>query len=483
MSHPSTELSTSTTFPNEVWIWVFSHLVDGKSLHAVILTSWRFHNLGMDELLRTLVWKTTERAKNNLQFWEKNKHLAYIPTSLSLNLARRRDPGIGDLPLILNHVPGFQNLDTLSLSNVILPPVFYHVLLSLPNLTHLELLTCRVSDAPPHFPFSFPSFLEQDSRGIEIGITHLSLSNVRRDSPLPGTFHFHIDLLTFLPVLESLTLDDFPSVPDSVLQQLTSLTLRPAPSPDVVVHQLNAYLPHTQNLLHLTIGAPEAPAREILPQIVPTAPLLETLTAPESIAHGVLLGSPLLQSLTINTPFAKKQNALDIIERIHGATLRTLALTLTEWDDEVLLAIAYRLPACRSVKVVFTFAQPSDAFLFNLGVEHLPLLAELRTLHIHARAPDPAPPPPPDPSADDYGMMGLGPGLGFPWRVRAAPKKAEEKETRVMAVPPAEDACAEYLAAWTRYNGELREVRFVSGRGWLRECGGRWGLRSVEVGS
>ncbi|KAJ6526163.1 hypothetical protein DFH09DRAFT_1286010 [Mycena vulgaris] len=462
----------NASFPNEVWMQVFSYLAGGNSLQAVTLTCRRFHNLGMDELLRTLVWKTVEKATNNLKFWEENVELAYIPTSLSLSLAHR-DPAACTLPLVLNHVSWFQNLDTLSLSNVILPPVFYHVLLNLPNGKHLNLHSCHVPDAPPKFPFSFPSFWDQDMEDIEIGVTHLSLRNVIRaiQGSIHGDPHTQIDLFKFLPDLEALTLEYVPPVPISILQQLTSLTLLPARSPDQTVYQLNEYLPHTPNLIHLNIGAPRTHTmREAPPPIVPTVPLLETLTGPEFVAHAVLLGSPTLVSLTVNTPLEKTRDALDLIEKCNGPTVVDIELSLTEWDDEVLLAVTQCLPACRSVKVVFRFSEPTDSFLFNLGIEHLSLLVQLHTLHIHARPEDATPPCHDGYSLDEYDD---GMGVMFHRRVPAP------KETRATAVPPEEEACAEYLAAWTRYNTELRFVRFVRGREWARQGGARW---SVECG-
>ncbi|KAJ7687745.1 hypothetical protein B0H17DRAFT_1180766 [Mycena rosella] len=467
------------SFPNEVWMRVFSYILDTASLRAVVLTSRRFRNLGMDELLHTLVWKTGEKAGNNLEFWEDNADLVYIPTSLSISVNSRHDSGAIAYPRILNQVSWFHNLGTLSLSNGFLPPVFYHVLLSLPNLTHLKLHSCHVPDAPAHFPFSFPSFWDKDADDIAIRVTHLSIRNVLRyptafDPMAPPNPHSQIDLFNFLPALVSLTLEHLPTVGIPVLQQLTSLTLLPTHSPEHTVTQLNEYLPFTSNLLHLKIGAPATQAmREAPPPIVPTVPLLETFVGPEFAALSILGGSPALVSLTVNSPLAKMQDALDLIEQTNPLTLRALELNLVEWDDEIILAITHRLLACRSAKVTFRFSEPSEDFLFNLGVEHLPLLTQLHTLHVHARAEEPKRGVPLASDPDDEYYLGQD-EIVFPGRVRAP------KETRVVAVAPAEDACAEALAAWTRYNKELSSVRFVSGREWRRRKGkGRWGVERV----
>ncbi|KAJ7090085.1 hypothetical protein C8R44DRAFT_861310 [Mycena epipterygia] len=452
--------SPSPSFPNEVWMRVFSYIVDACSLQAVILTSRRFHNLGIEELIRSVVWNSTEKAQRNLEFWENNMDQTHIPKAMSLNLKSLQDSA--PYPAILDHISWFHNLNNLSLSNGRLPAIFYNVLLSLPQLTHLTLDGCQIPDAPDHFPFSYPSFMDEEVEPA-ISITHLTLRNrVIRYDPSTQTFldwMGAIPLLKLLPHMRSLT-TGYLTIPISTLQQLTSLTVVSCPSPEHTVRILNAYLPYTPNLLHLTVGAPmHQSTREAPPQITQTSlPLLETLTGPGFVAHGILRDSVNLESLTVNTALAKTEDALDLIEAANVVTLRAIQLRLTEWDDEVLLAITHRLRACRIVKVVFHFSQPSDDFLFNLGIEHLPLLAELHTLHVHGHA---------VPAVDEDEREPEG------W-FRDRPK-----EMRVAAVAPEEEACGEYLAAWTRYNGELRDVRLVEGRGWARRGGKRWGVSGV----
>jgi hypothetical protein len=104
--------------------------------------------------------------------------------------------------------------------------------------------------------------------------------------------------------------------------------------------------------------------------------------------------------------------------------------------------------------------------LFNLGIAHLPLLAQLRTLHLYAVPPV------------AYRELN-----GF-WRrshhisdERGDPPRA--KATR--AVLPKQSNCAEYLAVWTRYNEALRSMKFVEGAEWVREwTGGMWSVQNVE---
>ncbi|KAJ7458990.1 hypothetical protein FB451DRAFT_1507194 [Mycena latifolia] len=97
------------------------------------------------------------------------------------------------------------------------------------------------------------------------------------------------------------------------------------------------------------------------------------LRGPEFVARAVLCGSPALVSLAVNA-------AVDLIERANTLTLRDLELSLMKRDDEVLLTFAHRLAAARSLKVSFHFSQPPKEFIFNLGLDSLPLLAQLHLL-------------------------------------------------------------------------------------------------------
>jgi hypothetical protein len=54
-------------------------------------------------------------------------------------------------------------------------------------------------------------------------------------------------------------------------------------------------------------------------------------------------------------------------------------------------------------------------------------------------------------------------------------KTLELPETRVTVAPPDEQTCFEYLAAWNRYNPNLRHVQFSNKMTWSRSTiGTRW---------
>jgi hypothetical protein len=297
-------------------------------------------------------------------------------------------------PAILGCVSWFHNLGSLSLSNARLAVTFYKVLINLPNLRDLSLVSCHIANPPPHFPQSFPSFRLDP---VEITATSLTISDVNAYWFVPDreeedddedeedyeyeNDHDHyqppsiLHLFTLFPRVRAVTLGSFVQMPASFLQQITSLSL-PAMSSEDAVELLNNHIPPTPNLLHLTVVAktehPHAP-RQGLPPPPPlraALPLLESFTGPAPLAADVLRCSPTLISLMLNTFLGTTQGTLAIIEAANGASLREISLRVTEWDDEVLLAIVQRLHACQDLRVVFHFSQPSDVSLFHSVKTH-----------------------------------------------------------------------------------------------------------------
>ncbi|KAJ7440458.1 hypothetical protein FB451DRAFT_1191631 [Mycena latifolia] len=460
----------SDRVPNEVWLRIFSYIVNGKSLKAVILTSRRFHSLGVEELLRTVAWKTPERTKNNLKFWREHSHLNRIPTALSIDLNYRapdRYPRSGWSRTIFHsdsshiHADNAVGMDPDDSDETMTededeedvdpyPAAFDHVLfvlVGLPHLTHLALSACNIPDAALSISGAAPA---------EISVTNVSISRLQCRSSVLAAF------LSFLPHLRGLTTGYLSFIPDSILQRLTSLTLPEAGD----MENINNYLERTPNLLHLTVGA--LFTDEDMPPLGATLPVLESFSGPAILAHGLLDDSPNLAALTVSTVLAKPKDALELIEKASRAPLHALDLRMAEWDDEVLRAISHLLPACRDIKVSFRFAQPSHHFLFNLGVEYLPRLPHLHTLHLHALK---------SPAGNPADFSSVG---GLPGQVYGRPRAPSE--TRMAAVLPAEAACGEYLAVWTQYNADLRRVRFLPSCEWTRQyVGGPW--RVVNIGS
>ncbi|KAJ6556039.1 hypothetical protein B0H19DRAFT_1262156 [Mycena capillaripes] len=366
-----------TRFPNEVGMRVFS-TVDARSLRAVLLTSQRFHNLGLQELLCTLVWNAAAKAEANIELWERNiNDRRRIPTELLLLMNVNTRYEIESQPEILSHVSSFRNLGSLSLSNAWLAISFCQVLANLPSLTHLSLESCSVANPPPHFPHSFPSF-SPNPVGITVNV--LTLFNDEDDAweaphrnnhwQPPSTLH----LFWLLPRLRTLTLGSLIHMPASFLQQIISLSLALMAMLHAI-NTLNLYLPHTANLPPRTEEPPPPP------QLLLGVPLLESFTGPAYIAARLLPGAPLLRLLKVDTFLQKTQDALELIEAASGSSLHTIELRIEDSGDEVLRAVAHHLRTCEDVRVVFRFSRPSYDLLFNLGVAHL------RTLHVHAFLP------------------------------------------------------------------------------------------------
>ncbi|KAJ7264280.1 hypothetical protein C8J57DRAFT_1624806 [Mycena rebaudengoi] len=207
------------------------------------------------------------------------------------------------------------------------------------------------------------------------------------------------------------------------------------------------------NLVHLHMGSTvdhSTPA-DALPELDATLSILESPTGPAFTVTSLLEGSHTVSSLKITTLLSKTQDALDLIERANLSILLVIELRLTEWDEEVLVAITHRLYDCQELRLVFQFSQPTDEFLFNLGIEHFACSISMQF------------PSPKSQKPADFDHMPM------KYRFRLDALRDTPNETRLAAVLPDEAACAEYLAVWTRYNNNLRKVRFVEGREWTRQ--------------
>ncbi|KAJ7652385.1 hypothetical protein DFH06DRAFT_535286 [Mycena polygramma] len=481
-------------FPNEVLLDLFTHVVDGSSLRAVVLASQRFHNLGLQELLRTLVWHSTEKAQANIGFWERNDNSRRLfPTALAFNLNDRKGVHANEShPAILRHISWFKSLKSLSISNAALAVTFYEVLANLPTLTHLSLVKCPIANAPPHFPSSFPSF---SAGPVEISVTDLTLAHVWGHKHVPADEYvvpvdtgiiyryrralskWTVPLFKFLPHLTALTLDTVFSawsMPRS-LPEITTLSIVNMPLEDAIMCS-NSHLRIMPNLQHLhfvrlyetpMVMRPDDPDEDV------DLPWLQSFTGPAVVATSLVSRAPLLTALTINLFIAKTTDALALIEATNVTELRQIELRLRHWDDQLMLTVMYRLCACEDVKILWRFGQPSERFLLDLGVKNLPLLPQLRTLHLHAVAPVPVP---------NMFQRRQHRGCGTHDYIDDA-EEGEDMSTGINAEVPTEASCEEYIAAWTQYNSALRSVRLVEGREWVRLfVGGRWEVGSVKGG-
>ncbi|KAK6966585.1 hypothetical protein R3P38DRAFT_3515407 [Favolaschia claudopus] len=455
----------SLAFPAEMWLYIFSFVSDARSLRAIILSSRQFHDLALPELLHSVCWNSVDKAEAHLEFFETQINRRTIPTKLALTLPSDSYTRLESITAIVDRITWFTSLKSLSFANVHLSESLYAVLAQIPTLTDLSLDSCHLA--------ALPTLLQNPSAPVNfnIPITHLT---VRGLFPLDAIQFrtLYRQLLALLQNLISLTLKDhFPSFLGP-LPTLTSLCLC-APYEDAVSLLNVHYLPSiAATLLHLRVDVLDAPPDPNMP-VEPvdileiSAPVLQSFMGSLYIANCLLRTSHNISSITITTFVKRTQDALAFIEAASAAPIEDIELRVEDWDDEVLLAITHRLPLCRQIKLFFRYSQPSDDFLFNLGIQHLPSLPNLHTLHVHAVTH--IPPPPAQP-------FGFG-------RRPAATHTQTQTEGRIPAVDPAEEKCEEYLAVWAQYNPALRGVKFVEGREWRREGeGGRWfswGLKDV----
>ncbi|KAF8162295.1 hypothetical protein K438DRAFT_1775998 [Mycena galopus ATCC 62051] len=121
---------------------------------------------------------------------------------------------------------------------------------------------------------------------------------------------------------------------------------------------LDNNLAHTTNLLHLRLEIPDVDIHMTPADKRPTTLLLQER-------------APLL-----------RQEVLALIEFASGVPLQQFEIRMPHWDDEVLLANPARHHAPPSLPP--DISSRPITFFFNLGIQHLPHLGNLRTLHLHA---------------------------------------------------------------------------------------------------
>ncbi|KAJ7727547.1 hypothetical protein DFH07DRAFT_970159 [Mycena maculata] len=473
--------------PNEMWLRIFGLVDDSKSLGCVVLVCRKFHTLGTEAL-----------------FWEANPSKAHLVRSLSFTLKPREVDANVDWEYlqIFGCIQSFTKLRELKLSFGTIPDILYRTLQYLPNLTHITVEGCAVSPPPPFFPFSFPS----TSPPAPISATTLTVSKLR-----PSHMGFLLDAVTVplayhLPNLHTFVTDAIGiQIPSEVSARLTSLTLNLRgvlgdiqPRLDVLLQRMPALTELTVTITQHGHHAPHGAASTVSPGPAAPLPLLRTLAAPWPAAGHVISGAPALAHLRVTSTIAKPGDAVWLLERLRGATLRSAALRVHAWDDEVLLAAARCLPACEALEVAYQEGAPSDvrfrsipvvflaltpprvqSFLFNLGIHHLPLLRALHTLRLYTLPPvvDTAPlrfvwDPAPGPVLESTVPAGQEASYeeesdeGEDEDVEGEGAEAREKEAAA--------ALKEYVHAWARYNPALARVQLGTevGRAWVRAPGG-----------
>ncbi|KAJ7436499.1 hypothetical protein B0H11DRAFT_656652 [Mycena galericulata] len=366
-----------TALPNEMWLRIFSLMDSTKSLGCVVLVCRKFHMLATEALVRNITWRSSTVALKHLKFLEAEPSRTHLVRSLSLTLKSSQididsDP---EYIYIFGSIQSFSKLRHLKLSTGTVPDVLYRTLQNLPSLTQITFQACAIPPAPPFFPYSFPSTIPP----APIETTILSVSKLR-------PFHmgnFFLDAVTVplayhLPNLRTFVTDAIGiQIPTTASAQISSLTLNlPAVMSDIQP-RLDVLLQRMPLLTDLTVSIapsgnhpPHGTASTVSPGPAPPLPLLRTLSAPWPAAGHIVAGAPALEHLRVSSAIPKPGDAVWLLERLRaadaGAGLRSVALRLHTWDDEVLLAAARCLPACAVLEVAYQDGAPSDvrSFLF-----------------------------------------------------------------------------------------------------------------------
>ncbi|KAJ6573453.1 hypothetical protein DFH09DRAFT_1312156 [Mycena vulgaris] len=154
------------SLPNELWLRIFASVTDAPTLKAILAISHRFHALGLEVGLRTVVWqpawKTHSRVMEFLERPEKCRILRVLSLTLDNNFHHGQiiDVESGDLERIyqreqdwLRCLRRFSNLTSLTITGGQISPFYFDTFRWLRCLTEVKLQSCWVA--------AFP--LEQDS--------------------------------------------------------------------------------------------------------------------------------------------------------------------------------------------------------------------------------------------------------------------------------------------------------------------------------
>ncbi|KAJ7615402.1 hypothetical protein FB45DRAFT_935621, partial [Roridomyces roridus] len=324
--------------PNELLLHIFENLEDGPSLLAVILTCHRFHQLGVETLLRTVVWNTEDKAENAVAFLEDNPHLMRFPRSLAIH----PEGGVAPWNSIWRRPITFINLNHLSLRHLTLSTGFYDFLVNAPrDLTHLAIDSCVVEEPP--LWFSSSAHPPIPITHLSLGVDYASLEQVHSLFDL-GLPHPTLAFIEELRLLQSLTTDLWVAVsqPPTALARLTSFTSTGVmvKVPFDVWRYLNQLLGRAENLVELEMSscsAANTDGMRVVPPFV-TARKMERFVGPAHLATSIVRAAPALVSLVIKQPAVEIQTRVEAVNFNCGrkAGLRRLVVG---WGKQVLRVI------------------------------------------------------------------------------------------------------------------------------------------------
>ncbi|KAJ7152609.1 hypothetical protein C8R43DRAFT_1003072 [Mycena crocata] len=435
--------------PPEVWMRMATFIKDDETLFNLGLVSHGFNAIANEEFTRSQYWKTAEEVEPRLaaRVDDPRRHRV---EELDITLLRF-DHNFLLQRRIFASLDIFPNLSSLTIRHGRITSHMHTVVTHLPNLRRLRLQSCAIyvvdrSTAPPATPFT---------------VRNLLLHNVKF---MESTANHGVDIDDLDPAV--LKARNLSLMPLGLLSGLESLTLSSSRAASSVVRQAYGFLPSTPNLVHLSAMSPPSPYEHdgndpvplrANPETVVAVPALTTFRGAYAVALEILPSAVHLAEVVL-TDELHTQQAVAIIKLLPPASIRTVELTVTQWDSEVLYEIAHRFLACRRIRIVHRYQAPSDDFLRDVGVHYLSRIPALDTLVIHAR-PDDAVHKPPTYRSHHF------------FEAQQQWEADGKAGLRDVPPPPSIEEMRELLAVWRRYN-PLLEVVGLGDRLWTRKLRG-----------
>ncbi|KAJ7140789.1 hypothetical protein C8R44DRAFT_866477 [Mycena epipterygia] len=327
-----------SSLPNEIWLHIFALIKDEVTLKAILSTSYRFHALGLEEVLCAPVWNTAIKMYNRLLDLLDSPEKGMILRVLSMTLDSDFHAGeVMDKRSRLPHIVYWKEENHMRCMSLF------------SNLTSLTITGGQ------NFPFYFDTFRQLRRLTLErdLTVTKLSLHDVLL---CRGEFHIRADgrLVAFSNSLP------MPRDPLRRLQELAITTSFYITSVEQEVASfLDCALPRRDH-----------------PRII--ARVLRVL--PYSTARAELA------ELTVSDPLAPAP-ALELLDTLNSNPIRSLALTLSDQNPSVLRALAHRLPHPERISLIYRYGAP-------VPVRHpLPPPSASHVAHARASPPRGAPAP------------------------------------------------------------------------------------------
>ncbi|KAJ7486638.1 hypothetical protein FB451DRAFT_1391538 [Mycena latifolia] len=432
------------TLSNELWLHVFSNITDVKTLKAILSASHRFHALGLEKVLRTLVWRTPETTARRVLDMLDRPERCRIPRVLALTLdcdlynGKVTDTKSGEIERISRCIGLFANLTSLTITGGNIPPAYFDTFRDLRRLAELTLRSCWVAALPPDHGSTSDENLDREKT---LTVTKLHLHNVLLRQ---GEFYINSEGR----IVEHTVLPEALPFPTDLLHRLESLEVTSSHSSATAEEQARSLILYTPGLVRLFTNGPQIePHIFSSPDFVP--PTLCAFSGSLQMAQAVLENVPALAALTVDEELAPT-HAIELVATLDGALWR-IGLTIRVWDAAVLRAIARALPQCEHISLLYRSGGPAPGFLLDLS-----LPSTLHTLALHPAADAQTPPVRRQHhSYSDYMRAYRA------WR-------ANITAGHPPATAPSEEQCREYVLAWGRRYPGLYVVSLVPGRFWHR---------------